>query len=56
MEKKIKIWPPTLPNFVKDEKGTQYDLRKDFSEKELRALLKEWVERMVARLHDTGTY
>ncbi len=50
MEKTVKILPPNPPNFVYDNKGSQYDLRKDFSEKELRELLSEWVEQIVARI------
>lgn len=50
MEIKITIQTPQLPNFVFDERGTQYDLRKDFTEEELRELCVEWVEKIIARI------
>lgn len=49
MEKVVKILMPALPNFVYDSKGTQYDLRKDFSRAELETLLKEWADTILAR-------
>jgi len=50
MEKKIKIQTPILPNFVYDDKGTQYDLRKDFTREELEELMREWTAKIIARL------
>lgn len=50
MKIEVTIQTPTLPNFVFDDKGTQYDLRKDFTEKELRALCAEWTEKIIERI------
>lgn len=53
MEKKIKLQIPLFPNFVYDNKGTQYDLRKDFSREELVELLKEWTDKIIERVKES---